>query len=76
MCGHDPQPLAAQRGTVDRHHRTAAGNCFVDMLGVFAEFKTMTACRSLDFQIEFAHQGAPPRFLQRSDDERHQGFAP
>jgi hypothetical protein len=33
------------------------------MLGVFADFETMTACRSLDFQIEFAHQGAPPRFL-------------
>jgi hypothetical protein len=29
----------------------------------FAEFKTMTACRSLDFQIEFAHQSAPLRFL-------------
>jgi hypothetical protein len=33
----------------------AAGKCLLDMLGVFAEFETTKACRSLDFQIEFAH---------------------
>jgi hypothetical protein len=42
---------------------TAAGKCLLDALGMFARFATMTACRSLDFQIEFAHQRAPRRFL-------------
>jgi hypothetical protein len=42
---------------------TAAGKCLLDALGMFARFATMTACRSLDFQIEFAHQRAPRRFF-------------
>jgi hypothetical protein len=67
---HDPRrpqeeapPRPPQVEQVASPHRVGAPRHFLNMLGVFAEFETMTACRSLDFQIEFAHQRAPRRFF-------------
>jgi hypothetical protein len=58
----EPKRGAALKATVDRHRHNRR-QVLPNYSKLFAEFETMTACRSLDFQIEFAHQRAPRRFL-------------